>query len=61
MIGKYFDEIMYESNNINAGFSELPFGVHDRLITRRQLYSINDDIIERLNNDLIIDLYMNLM
>ena len=61
MIGQNVDDIMYESNNINAGFNDLKFGDDERLITRRHLCSITDDIIERLNNDLIIELYMNIM
>ena len=52
---------MYESNARNANFNFLPFDGDQSLITRQLIYFINDDIIERLNNGLIIDVYMNLM
>ena len=46
---------MYESNPQNADFDDLPFDGDERLITILQINFINDDIIERLNNDSIID------
>ena len=52
---------MYESNPINADFDDLPFDCDERLITRRRIYCMNDDIVERLNNGSIVDVYTNLM
>ena len=49
---------MYETNHWNADFDELPFDGYERLITRQQIYSINDDIF---NNGLIVDIYKNRM
>ena len=52
---------MYESNPRNANFDGLPFEGNEMLITRQQIYSIKDDIIERLNNGSIVDVYTNRM
>ena len=52
-----FDKWIYKSNPINANFDYLPFDGDEIIITRRKIYHINDDIIERLNNSLIIDVY----
>ena len=52
---------MYESNNINYNFYDLHFGGEEMLLTRRQIYCINDDIVERFNNGLIVDVYTNWM
>ena len=52
---------MYVSNPQNSGFYDLPFDGDERLITRRQIYRINDNIKERLNNGLIVDVYTNKM
>ena len=41
---------IYKSSPGNADFDDLPFDGDERLITRRQLYHINDNIIFRLVN-----------
>ena len=50
---------MYESNDRNANFNVLPFYGDKSLITRQLIYFIDDDIIERLNNGLIVGVYRN--
>ena len=50
---------MYVNNHLNDNFDDLPFDGYEMLITRQQIYCINDDIIERFNNGLIIGIYMN--
>ena len=50
---------MYKSNPQNSDFDDLPFDGDERLITRWQINRINDDVIERLNNGLIVDVYTN--
>ena len=50
---------MYVSNTLNGDFDELLFDGDERLITRRRIYFINDDIVERLNNGSIVDVYTN--
>ena len=52
---------MYKSNPQNSNFNDLPFDGDERLITKRQIYHINDNIAETLNNGLIVDIYTNLM
>ena len=52
---------MYESNTKNANFYDLPFYGDERLIYGRRIYCVNDDIVERLNNGLNIDIYANWM
>ena len=52
---------MYESNPWNADFDDLSFDGNERFITRQWIYRINDDIIERLNNGSIFDIYTNIM
>ena len=42
------DNKIYERNNWNDDFDDLTFDGDERLIDRRQLYSINDDIVFRL-------------
>ena len=54
-----FDNWIYISNFQSANFYDLPFDVDQRLITRQQIYLINDDIVERLNNGFIVDVYTN--
>ena len=54
-----FDKWMYESSHQNSKFDDLAFDGDERLITRWRIYRINDDIIERLNNGLIDDVYTN--
>ena len=46
---------MYESNPLNVNVDDLPFDGDEMLITRQQLYRINDNIMLRLNNDLIVE------
>ena len=45
---------MYESNNRNANFENLPFDDNEILIARKLLYSINDDIVFRFINGLSV-------
>ena len=52
---------MYVSNPQNSDFGDLTFYVYQRLIVGRQIYSVNDDITERLNNGSIIGVYNNQM
>ena len=42
-----FDNWMYVSNPWNENFYYLPFNCDERLITRRQIYHVNYDIIEK--------------
>ena len=50
---------MYVSNPQNADFGYLPFGDDEGLITRQRIYHINYDIVERLDNGSIVDVYTN--
>ena len=52
---------MYESNPWNIDLGYLPFYGDQRLITGWRIYSVNYDIVERLSNGSIIDVYMNQM
>ena len=47
-IERLFDNIIYESDPLNANFYYLPFDCDERLITRRRIYFMNGDIIFRL-------------
>ena len=60
-IKRSFDNLKCGSNPQNADFGDLPFDYDQRLITRRLLYCINDNIIEMLNNSSIIDAYTKRM
>ena len=60
-IERFFDNLMYESNPRNAHFGYFTFYSGKRLIIRRYIYCINNDIVERLKNDLIVGVYINLM
>ena len=51
---------MYEINPQNDDFDDLPFDVDQSLITRKRIYRINDDIVNRLNNCLIFDIYIQI-
>ena len=51
---RLIDKIIYESNPQNADFDDLHFDGAGRLITRRRIYRINDDIVFGLNNDSIV-------
>ena len=61
LIKLFFDNWMYVSNPQNVDFDDLPFYDDQMLITRRQIYSVNDDIIERLINGSIVEGYRNRM
>ena len=50
---------MYESNTQSVDFDDLPFDNDEGLISGRQIYRINDNIVERSNNSLIIDVHKN--
>ena len=52
---------MYLSYPLYFNLYYLPFDGDQRLITRRQIYRINYDTVESLNNDSIVERYMNLM
>ena len=52
---------MYLNSHLNDNFDDLPFDGYEMLITRQQIYSIKGDIIERLNNGSIVDVYTNRM
>ena len=49
-IEQSFDNIIYESNPINANFDDLPFDGDEIFITGLQIYDVNYDIVFRLNN-----------
>ena len=51
-----FDNRIYEGNTQNYDFNDLSFDGDERLITRRQLYRINGNIIFRLNNGSSVDI-----
>ena len=50
---------MYVSNHQNEDCDDLPFDGDQKLINRQLIYCINDDIVERLNNGLIVEVYTN--
>ena len=52
---------MYVSNPQNENFDDLPFDGDQMLITRWRMYGVNDDIVERLKNGSIVDVYTNQM
>ena len=52
---------MCVSNPQIFDFDDLPFYGDQRLINGQQIYLINDDIVERLNNGLIVDVYTKIM
>ena len=52
---------MYEINPWNANLYDFAFDGDKMLISRQQIYCINDDIIKRLNNGFIIGVYTNRM
>ena len=47
---------IYESNSQNSDFDEKPFDGDERLIARRRISRINDDIVFRLKNGSSVDL-----
>ena len=52
---------MYLIHPQNDNFEDLLFYADQRLITGWQIYCINDDITEMLDNGSIIDVYVNRM
>ena len=54
-----FDKWMYVSNPRNDNFDDLTFYCEKSLITGRQIYSVNDDNLESLNNGSIFGVYTN--
>ena len=44
------DKRLYESNPQNANFDDFPFDGDERLIGRKWIFCINDDIVFRLIN-----------
>ena len=49
-IERSFDKRIYESNPQNSDFDDLSFDGDERLITRRKIYRINDDVVFSLKN-----------
>ena len=60
-IERWFDKLVYESYPQNCDFGNLSFDGDEILMARQQIYCINDDIVDRLNNDSIVDMCMNRM
>ena len=60
-IKRSFGNRMYESNPRNDNFVDLTFDSDQNLITGRKIEGANDDIIFRLRNGLIVDIYNNQM
>ena len=60
-IERSFDKIMYEINPRNSDFVYLPFYGDQRLIAGKRLYCVNDGILFRLNNCLIVYMHTHLM
>ena len=56
-----FDNWMYESNPQNYDFDYLYFYGDQGFITGLLIYCVTDDIVERLENGLIVNAYMNQM
>ena len=52
---------MCVSNPQNSDLDDLCFDGDQRLITRKLIYRINNNIVERLNNGLTVDVYTNCM
>ena len=50
---------MYESIPQNPDFGDLYLYDDQRLINRRWIYRVNEDIVLRLNNSSIFDVYTN--
>ena len=53
-IKRSLDNKRYEGNNHNADFDYVPFDGDERLIPRRPIYCMNDDIVFRYINGSII-------
>ena len=56
-----FDKWIHVSNTQNENFYGLTYDGDQRLITGQQIYHVNDDIVERLNNGLIFYVCNNWM
>ena len=54
-----FDQWMYDSNSWIFDFVELTFDGDQRLIAGWQIYRENGDIVFRLKNGSVIDIYTN--
>ena len=50
---------MYVINLQGDDLDDSPFDGDQSLITRRHIYCINHDIVERMNNGSIVDVYVN--
>ena len=50
---------MYVINPRYYDLSDVPFDDDERLIAKRQIYRINNNSVERLNNGSIVDINMN--
>ena len=61
LIKPFFDSLMYKNNPRNDDLDTLTLDGDESLITRQKVYSINDNIVESLNNGLIVDVCKNLM
>ena len=55
------DNIIYEINPRNTNVDDLSFNGDERLIARRKIYGINDDIVFRLNDGLRFYVWNNQM
>ena len=60
-IGWPFDNIIYKINPVIADYDDFPFDGYQRLITRRLLYCIHDNIVFSMNNGLSVYIKMNQM
>ena len=56
-----FDNIMHENNPRNDDFDDLPLDGDGRLISEWRIYCVNNDIVFRLNNGSIVEIYTNQM
>ena len=54
--------IFFHFHLLNNNYdSNITLDGDERLITRQQIHHINDYIVERLNNSLIVDVYINII
>ena len=58
---QYCDNRMYVINPRNFNIDDLSSYGDQRLITRQQIYHVDDDISERFNSGSIVDAYTNRM
>ena len=58
---QFFDNLIRVINPQNAHFDDLLFDCDERFIAIRLMYCINDNIVERLNNGSIFDMYKKLI